>query len=112
MGARLALYSDNKTYAEIAAQSWEWTQGVGLVDKDWNVYDGANTGPDPETGKERNCTNINKLQYSYNAAIMIQGAAVMYKYVSNSFLLLPLPLPQQSHQPRLSGLYFLWYAIM
>ncbi|KAK8018460.1 glycoside hydrolase family 76 protein [Apiospora marii] len=83
MGARLALYSDNKTYADIATQSWDWTQGVGLVDKDWNVYDGANTGPDPETGKERNCTNINKLQYSYNAAVMIQGAAVMYKYTKD-----------------------------
>lgn len=86
MGARLAMYTDNKTYAEIATQSWDWLQGVGFVDKDWNVYDGANTGPDTQTGKERNCTNINPLQYSYNAAVVLQGAAVMYKYVSDQFL--------------------------
>ncbi|KAK8070045.1 Mannan endo-1-6-alpha-mannosidase [Apiospora phragmitis] len=84
MGARLALYSDNKTYAEIAEQTWDWISGVGLIDKDWNVYDGTNTGPDKDhPGKELNCTNINKLQYSYNAAIMIQGASVMYKYTKD-----------------------------
>lgn len=48
--------------------------GVGYITDEWDVYDGANV--------EHNCTNINKSQFSYNAAVLIQGLAFMYDYVS------------------------------
>lgn len=38
------------------------------------VYDGGHV--------EHNCTDINKATFSYNAAVMLQGAAFMYNYVS------------------------------
>jgi mannan endo-1,6-alpha-mannosidase len=74
MGARLARYTGNDTYAQLAARTWDWVTGVGFIDEQYNVYDGGDV---PE-----NCTNINKAQFSYNAAVYIQGAAFMYNYVS------------------------------
>lgn len=47
---------------------------VGLMTEDGNVYDGAHTGV--------NCTDVFKAQFSYNAAIFLQGAAFMYSFVS------------------------------
>ena len=74
MGARLARYTGNKTYAETAEDTWNWLMGVGYITDKWDVYDGANV--------EHNCTNFNKAQYSYNPAVLIQGLAFMYNFVS------------------------------
>lgn len=41
------------------------------------VYDGAHV--------ENNCTDINKATFSYNAAILLQGAAFMYNFASIPF---------------------------
>ena len=47
---------------------------VGFVNSDtYEVYDGAHI--------EFNCTDINEAQYSYNCAVLAQGAAYMYNYV-------------------------------
>lgn len=74
LGARLARYTENATYAEMASNTWDWEVGVGLMDQDYNVFDGAHV--------EHNCTDIDKAQYSYSAAVFLQGAAFMYNYVS------------------------------
>jgi hypothetical protein len=55
---------------------------LSYIDTDWNVYDGAHL-PD--------CTDINKAQFSYNAAILLQGAAFLYNYVCPIYQP-PLPL--------------------
>jgi mannan endo-1,6-alpha-mannosidase len=73
LGARLARYTNNDTYAQLAVETWNWIRGVGLMDGEYNVYDGAHD--------YANCTDINKQQFSYNAAIFLQGAAFMYNYV-------------------------------
>lgn len=70
IGARLARYTGNTTYAKYAEDTWDWLVGIGYIDKDWNVYDGAHI--------ETNCTDINRAQFSYNAAILLQGAAFLY----------------------------------
>lgn len=62
------------TYASQAESSWDWIVGVGLIDSDYNVYDGATT--------VSNCTAITKEQFSYNAAVYLLGAATMYNIVS------------------------------
>ncbi|KAM4065860.1 glycosyl hydrolase family protein [Hirsutella rhossiliensis] len=73
IGARLARYTHNKTYAEHADQTWNWLWGTGYIDnKSWRVYDGAHV--------DRNCTDINKATFSYNTAVMLQGAAFMYNF--------------------------------
>ena len=75
IGARLARYTGNETYAKYAEETWEWLWGVNYIDHErWLVYDGGHVG--------KNCTDINKATFSYNAAILIQGAAFMYNFVS------------------------------
>lgn len=81
IGARLARYTHNKTYADHADQTWDWLWGTGYIDnKSWRVYDGAHV--------DRNCTDINKATFSYNIAVLLQGAAFMYNFVGDS----PWPL--------------------
>ncbi|OAA44158.1 Mannan endo-1,6-alpha-mannosidase [Metarhizium rileyi] len=73
MGARLARYTKNETYAKRAEKAWDWMKGVGYIDpKSWNAYDGAHVS--------ENCTDVNKATYSYNAAILTQGVAFMYNF--------------------------------
>ncbi|KAM5354867.1 hypothetical protein ACJ41O_001513 [Fusarium nematophilum] len=77
LGARLARYTGNDTYAKFAEETWDWLWGVGYIDPEsWLVYDGGHV--------EHNCTDINKLTFSYNAAIMLQGSAFMYNYTNGS----------------------------
>ncbi len=74
IGARLARYTGNETYADWADKTWDWLWNVNYIDHDsWHVYDGAHV--------EANCTDINKATFSYNAGVMLQGAAFMYNYV-------------------------------
>lgn len=58
---------------ELATRTFELMERWDYVDADWNVYDGAHLP---------NCSDINKAQFSYNAAMLMQGAAFLYNYVS------------------------------
>ncbi|KAJ6446824.1 glycoside hydrolase family 76 protein [Purpureocillium lavendulum] len=75
LGARLALYTGNQTYADWAVKTWDWMVGVDFIDKYWRVLDGAHTG--------KNCTDIVPYQFSYNAGGFILGAAAMYNYTED-----------------------------
>lgn len=77
IGARLARYTGNETYAEYAEDTWNWLWGVNYIDHDtWHVYDGGHV--------EKNCTDVNKATFSYNAAILLQGCAFLYNYTDGS----------------------------
>lgn len=77
IGARLARYTKNDTYAQHAEQTWDWLWGVNYIDHDtYKIWDGAHV--------PTNCTDINKTPFSYNAAILLQGAAYMYNYTDGS----------------------------
>ncbi|KAK3353787.1 putative dfg5 protein [Lasiosphaeria hispida] len=76
LGARLARYTGNETYAKWATKVYDWTEDVGYIDSEWNIYDGGHV--------EKNCTDINKAQFSYTAAIFIQGLGFMYNYTNAS----------------------------
>jgi len=78
IAARLAAYTGNATYATYAENTWEWIRSVGFMDDQYNVYDGAHV--------EDNCTDINLVQFSYNAGIFTLGAAVMYNFVSRTHI--------------------------
>ena len=82
LGARLAVYTGNATYTDWVEKTWRWVEGVGYIDKDWNVYDGAHV--------ETNCTDVNKVQFSYNSAIFLLTAATMYNWVSFKPIFLPV----------------------
>ncbi|KAG9238406.1 glycosyl hydrolase family 76-domain-containing protein [Amylocarpus encephaloides] len=74
IGARLARYTANDTYAQHAETTWDWITNVGLMDADYNIYDGAHI--------QHNCTDINRVQFSYNSAVWLLGAANMYNYTN------------------------------
>src|SRR4051812_417276 len=78
IGARLARYTQNDTYAQEAEKIWDWITSVGLMDSEYHIYDGAHI--------EYNCTDINKVQFSYNSAVWLLGAANMYNHVRLPFL--------------------------
>ncbi|KAK0637207.1 glycoside hydrolase family 76 protein [Bombardia bombarda] len=69
LSARLARATGNSTYADWATKVWDWSKGVGLLDGDYNVYDGTNIND--------NCTTINHQTFSYSQGIYLYGAAVM-----------------------------------
>jgi len=79
LGARLARYTFNQTYADYAAETFQWLWDVQYIDnKEWKVYDGGHV--------EKNCTDVNKAQFSYNAALLLHGSAFMYNYTNGSAL--------------------------
>ncbi|PFH58315.1 hypothetical protein XA68_13879 [Ophiocordyceps unilateralis] len=76
LGARLALYTGNQSYAQWADKTWDWMVGVNFIDKHWRVMDGAHTGV--------NCTDIVPYQFTYNAGGFILGAAAMYNLTEDA----------------------------
>jgi mannan endo-1,6-alpha-mannosidase len=79
MGARLAMYTGNQTYADWAERMWDWVEAIGLMSPTYQFFDG--------TDDTQNCSSINHIQWSYNAGVYLLGAANMYNYVS----LTPVP---------------------
>ncbi|KAI0466617.1 family 76 glycoside hydrolase [Xylaria cf. heliscus] len=69
IGARLHRYTGNDTYGDLAEKTWDLIERLGYFNDQYDVYDGAHL-PD--------CTEINKAQFSYNAAMLLQGASFMY----------------------------------
>jgi mannan endo-1,6-alpha-mannosidase len=74
IAARLAAYTNNGSYAIQAEKTWDWVTAIGLIDDQYNVYDG--------TDSNQNCTTINHEQFTYNSAVFLLGAATMYNFVS------------------------------
>ncbi|KAL8383225.1 hypothetical protein RB595_006802 [Gaeumannomyces hyphopodioides] len=73
IGARLARYTGNKTYAEHAEKTFDWLYAVNYIDHEtYKVYDGGHVN--------NNCTDIHKAQFSYNIAVLLEGCAFMYNY--------------------------------
>ncbi len=77
LGARLARYTGNSTYALWCEKIWDWETSIGLIDSAYNIYDGSSD--------VTNCTSVDRLQWTYNAGIFLHGAANMFNYVSTSF---------------------------
>jgi hypothetical protein len=74
IGSRLARYFNNDTLADMVEKTYDMLRDqVHYIDDAGNVYDGGHEGND--------CKDINKSQFSYNAALLIQGIAHMYNMV-------------------------------
>ena len=69
LAARLARYTGDANYVTWAEKIWNWCENVGLISKDYAVYDG--------TDRNNNCSDVNHLEWSYNNAIFIYGAAAL-----------------------------------
>ncbi|KAF9881489.1 mannan endo-1, 6-alpha-mannosidase DCW1-like protein [Colletotrichum karsti] len=76
MGARLARYTNNDTYARIAEETYDWLWAVNYIDhENYRVYDGGHV--------PKNCTNVFKATFSYNIAVVMQGCAFMANYTED-----------------------------
>ncbi|OAR03037.1 hypothetical protein LLEC1_04049 [Akanthomyces lecanii] len=76
LGARLALYTGNQTYADWAERTWDWMWGTGFINNEtYYVIDGAAIGD--------NCSTYSPYQFSYNAGGFILGAAAMYNHTES-----------------------------
>lgn len=73
LSARLAKFTGNATYLQAADKVFKWSQKVGLVTKDFHVYDGAST--------TKNCTDVQPLQWTSNIGVYAEGAALMCNMV-------------------------------
>jgi mannan endo-1,6-alpha-mannosidase len=69
LGARLAKLTGSPEYITEAEQVFEWVQSVGLIDSNYNVYDG--------TDDTKGCTSVDHDQWTYNAGVYLYGSAVM-----------------------------------
>lgn len=74
IAARLARYTNNATYAEYAGKTWDFLVRLKYIDAEYNVFDGGHY--------PKQCLDVNRAQFSYNAAILMQGAAYLYNYTN------------------------------
>lgn len=78
IAARLARFTGNGTYALWAEKVYDWEVSVGLIDSDYSIYDGIDINEATKT-----CTKVNKVQFTYNAGVWLQGAAALYDFNKN-----------------------------
>ncbi|SPN99992.1 related to mannan endo-1,6-alpha-mannosidase DCW1 precursor [Cephalotrichum gorgonifer] len=76
LGARLALYTGNDTYADWAKETWDWTEGRGYIDEKYYVYDGAYI--------QDGCKELTPYQWTYNIGGFMLGAAAMYNHTEDA----------------------------
>ena len=74
LAARLAVYTNNDSYADWANKVYDWEANSGFMTPQYNFFDGAHT--------DKNCTDVNRVQWTYNVGVMLLGAANMYNYVN------------------------------
>lgn len=71
LAARLARFTGDQEARTWAEKSYDWVAGVGLIDGDFNVYDGT------DDAKGTGCVDVNHNMWSYNTATFLYGSAVM-----------------------------------
>lgn len=70
LAARLGAYTGNQTYFEWANKTFDWIERVGLMSPQYQFYDG--------TDDTINCTQVNHIQWTYNAGVFLYGAASIW----------------------------------
>ncbi|KAL1599004.1 hypothetical protein SLS60_008150 [Paraconiothyrium brasiliense] len=76
LGARLARFTGNQTYADWAEKIYDWEKKVGLIGDNFEVFDG--------TDDKSNCKEVaDKTEWTYNNAMMIHGSAFMASYTKD-----------------------------
>lgn len=76
LATRLARYTGNQTYTDWANRIYSWTENIGLIGSGYHVFDG--------TDDTINCTQINHIEWTYNAGLYIYSAAIMYNMTAGT----------------------------
>lgn len=74
LASRLAKFTGNQTYSDWAEKSYNWAKEIGLINEEYQVYDG--------TSMTSNCTQMDQLLWTYPNGIYTEGAATMANLVS------------------------------
>ncbi|ODV77127.1 glycoside hydrolase family 76 protein [Suhomyces tanzawaensis NRRL Y-17324] len=76
IGARLARYTGNDSYADWSEKVWDW-----MIDSDliipgpyWKIVDGLEVD---------NCSDISPYQWTYNHGLFLAGCAYLYNYTED-----------------------------
>ncbi|KAF2703714.1 glycoside hydrolase family 76 protein [Pleomassaria siparia CBS 279.74] len=72
LAARLAHITKDADTLAWAEKAYDWVVGVGLIDGNYNVYDGTD-----DAKGANGCVDVNHSQWSYNTGVFLHGAAVM-----------------------------------
>jgi mannan endo-1,6-alpha-mannosidase len=72
LAARLAALTADADALTWAEKVYDWVESVGLIDGDFNVFDGTDDAKGPN-----GCVDVNHNQWSYNVGVFLHGAAVM-----------------------------------
>ena len=72
-------YTGNQTYFQWAETIYDWCKTVGLIDGEYNVFDG--------TSIDQNCTVPDRLQWTYNVGLFLDSTAFLWNAVSNTVAL-------------------------
>ncbi|KAI1379634.1 glycoside hydrolase family 76 protein [Hypoxylon crocopeplum] len=71
LAAQLAYLTGNETYLSAAGDTWSVLTDIGFVAENFDVYDGASA---------EDCAKVNNAQFSYTAAMLLQGSAYLYNH--------------------------------
>jgi mannan endo-1,6-alpha-mannosidase len=85
LAARLARYTGNSTYADWANKMYDWMESTPVLQDNGGSIE-VNDG----TSITNNCSDANKMQWTYNYGTMISGAAYMFNMVRQ---IIPLYMP-------------------
>jgi len=76
IASRLGMYTGNQTYFDWANRMWDWVESVGLMSSSYQIFDGTND--------DLNCSQLNHIQWTYNAGVYLLGASVMWNQTTDS----------------------------
>ncbi|KAL1999380.1 hypothetical protein VTN02DRAFT_4589 [Thermoascus thermophilus] len=75
LAARLARYTDNRTYAAWAERIWDWAATTPLLRTDgWTIAD--------TTSVAAQCQDHGDIQWTYNYGTFLSGAAYLYNWTN------------------------------
>jgi mannan endo-1,6-alpha-mannosidase len=95
IASRLGKYTGNQTYLDWADRMWNWVEAVGLFNDEYHFFDGSDD--------TINCTQVNHIQWTYNAGVFLLGAATMWNVVSCSLSSLLIMLTCHRQATRSGG---------
>jgi mannan endo-1,6-alpha-mannosidase len=79
LAARLAALTNDADALAWAEKVYDWVVGVGLIDDNFNVFDGTD-----DAKGENGCVDVNHTQWSYNVGVFLHGAAVMASHTGDA----------------------------
>ncbi|ODV62954.1 glycoside hydrolase family 76 protein [Ascoidea rubescens DSM 1968] len=78
IAARLARYTKNETYVEVAERVFDWlieVEFINITGTDYYINDGGTV--------EHNCTDFTIFEWTYNFAVFISGCAYLYNFTED-----------------------------